>query len=279
MVTSEQIACLYKAEDIDSFVGAWCLWMTYPNAGFHTQFDHSSLSHIGGKRVYVMGSVLSLAQVCEVARYAESVTVFEFEDSFQREVAAHGGQIPDNLTVVFDTERSVAGLAWDFFSHHQERSPVINYIEDQRLWRYSYPETRAVMAALGSQHQSFEVWRQIIMEADISLLVEEGKQYLKRLVKDVERTIMMTRRRINLGGYDVPAVNSNPTLALDAGIQIAKGEPFGVSYWDTPQGRVFELVSVGDGVDVGEFASSYGGTGTRRVAQFAVPRGHPLCVA
>jgi len=279
MLNGQNVVCIYQDVNLDSFAAAWCVWKRYPNAQFITQVDKSLPSYIEGRRVYVLGATFSVLSLIELAGYADSITVIDCKDSFEREFRNNRHQLPNNLSVVFDTERSIAGLAWDFFSFNQARSPIINYIEDRALWHFQYPETRPVTTALMAYPLDFETWDALLLQTDVGELVKEGEVLLRRLIRDVEQVIRTTRRRINIAGYDVPAVNIAPTMAVEAGVQLAKGEPFAVGYWDTPNGRVFDLVSVGDGIDVSELVMPFGGYGSRHEAAFVVPRDHPLCAA
>lgn len=279
MLNGQDVVCIYQDVNLDSFAAAWCVWKRYPNAQFITQVDSSLPRQIEGRRVYILGATFSVTSLIDLATHAGSITVVDCKDSFEREFRTNRHQLPNNLFVVFDKERSIAGLAWDFFSFNQTRSPVVNYIEDRTLWRFQYPETRPVTTALMAYPLSFEAWDALILQTDVGALVQEGEVLLRRLIRDVEQVIRTTRRRITLAGYDVPAVNVSPALASEAGVQLAKGEPFAVGYWDTPNGRVFDLVSVGDGVDVSELVAVYGGYGSRHEAAFVVPRDHPLCAA
>lgn len=278
-MNGEDVVCIYQDINLDSFAAAWCVWKRYPNAQFVTQVNESLPSVIQDRRVYLLGATMNVPALIGLATYASSITVIDCKDSFEREFRNNRQQLPNNLFVVFDRERSIAGLAWDFFSFNQARSTIINYIEDRYLWKFQYPETRPVTTALMAYPLNFEVWEGLMFHTDVGDLVAEGDVLLRRLIRDVEHVIRTTRRRMVIGGYDVPVVNVTPTMAVEAGVQLAKGEPFAVGYWDTPQGRVFDLVSVGDGLDVSEVVMPFGGYGSRHEAAFVVPKDHPLCAA
>jgi nanoRNase/pAp phosphatase (c-di-AMP/oligoRNAs hydrolase) len=47
---------------------------------------------------------------------------------------------------------------------------------------------------------------------------------------------------------------------------------FAACYWDTPEGRVFSLRSIGD-FDVSEIAKQYGGGGHKNASGFRLPHG------
>jgi uncharacterized protein len=83
----------------------------------------------------------------------------------------------------------------------------------------------------------------------------------------------VSKRRMNIGGHNVPVANLPYTLSSDAGHLMGKGEPFAACYMDDPTGRTFSLRSAPDGIDVSEIAKNYGGGGHKHAAGFKVPIG------
>ena len=53
-----------------------------------------------------------------------------------------------NIHVVFDKERSGAGITWDVLFDGEPRPPLIDRIEDRDIWRWKYGNSRLVHAAL-----------------------------------------------------------------------------------------------------------------------------------
>lgn len=274
--TGEDVVCIYQDASLDGFAGAWCLWRTYPNATFVPATNAGPHLDVAGKHVYVIDLWYPMNVLAGIAQSAESVRIIDHHPAFHQELANYQGPFPANLHIIFDTESSGGGMTWDFFNFHQPRPAIINYIEDRALWRFRYPETRAITATLQSYPQNFGLWDHLIFEADLSQLLQEGEVLLRKQQRDIDQAISTTRRRVLVEGYEVPVVNLHPGIASDACSQLARGEAFAVGYWDTPQGRKFSLHSTDRGVDVSQLARHYGGTGTHNVADFLVPHGHPL---
>jgi oligoribonuclease NrnB/cAMP/cGMP phosphodiesterase (DHH superfamily) len=179
------------------------------------------------------------------------------------------------IACCFDMERSGAMLAWDHFFPDQEPPALLLHIEDRDLWLFKLEGTREIQANLFSYPYDFEVWDKL-MEADVLSLVSDGAAIERKHHKDVAELVGVTKRRMKIGGYDVPAASLPYTLTSDAGHLMAKGEPFAACYWDTPTGRVFSLRSTEQGLDVSEIAASYGGGGHRNASGFRVPFEHEL---
>lgn len=179
------------------------------------------------------------------------------------------------MHALFDMNRSGAGIAWDYFNAAKPRPALINHIEDRDLWRFKLPNTREIQAAVFSYPYIFEVWDQL-MDGNVSDLVAEGRAIERKHHKDIAELVGVTKRRMTIGGFDVPVANLPYTLTSDAGNLMAEGEPFAACYWDTPEGRVFSLRSRPEGADVSEIAKGYGGGGHKNASGFRVPFDHAL---
>lgn len=57
----------------------------------------------------------------------------------------------------FDTERSGAGITWDYFNA-SKRPPLVDYVEDRDLWRYALPHSKAVTAYIASRPRTLDAW-------------------------------------------------------------------------------------------------------------------------
>jgi len=179
------------------------------------------------------------------------------------------------VAVCFDMHRSGAMLAWDHFHPGQQPPRLLQHIQDRDLWLFKLDGTREIQANLFSYPYDFEVWDKL-MAADVDSLRSDGAAIERKHHKDIAELVAVTKRRMIIGGYDVPAANLPYTLTSDAGHLMTQGEPFAACYWDTPEGRSFSLRSTNEGVDVSEIAMQYGGGGHRNASGFRVPFGHEL---
>lgn len=179
------------------------------------------------------------------------------------------------IACCFDMNRSGAMLAWDHFFPDQEPPKLLRHIQDRDLWLFKLDGTREIQANLFSYPYDFEVWDKL-MAADVETLRSDGAAIERKHHKDIAELVAVTKRRLVIGGHDVPAASLPYTLTSDAGHLMAQGEPFAACYWDTPDGRVFSLRSTDEGLDVSEIAKQYGGGGHRNASGFRVPFGHEL---
>ncbi len=167
------------------------------------------------------------------------------------------------IACCFDMNRSGAMLAWDHYFPDQEPPQLLRHIEDRDLWLFKLDGTREIQADQ-------------LMAADVQTLRSDGAAIERKHHKDVAELVAVTKRRLVIGGHDVPAASLPYTLTSDAGHLMAQGEVFAACYWDTPDGRSFSLRSTDEGLDVSEIAKLYGGGGHRNASGFRVPFGHEL---
>ena len=106
------------------------------------------------------------------------------------------------------------------------------------------------------------------MRTDVAVLQKEGVPLLRSRQKEVDQLVRLTRRRMKIGGFEVPVANIPPTMVSDAGELLAQGAPFAACYWDSSRARVFSLRSTKDGLDVSAIAERYGGGGHVHAAGF-----------
>lgn len=177
------------------------------------------------------------------------------------------------LSVLFDMERSGAGLTWDFFSNGQPRLQIINHVEDRDLWKFAIPYTREVYACLANHPctttvEGFRQW--MAFNYDLESARAEGEIILRAYSNYLDK-LKEGAYRVTLCSYDVPFVNAPYMFASDLGSMLSKDEPFAVVYSDSDGVRWFSLRSQPNGVDVSSIAKQFGGGGHARAAGFKTP--------
>lgn len=175
--------------------------------------------------------------------------------------------VHSSIYMLFDMERSGAGLAWDMLVGGL-RPKLIDYVEDRDLWRFALLNSREVHAACGSYPLDL-ITRSDLMTRGIDLLASEGRAILRyhdKLVWSAAKHALTER----IGGIDVPSI-ACPTIEIisDLGHMLAQGRPFAATWVERPDGkRQYSLRSTEGGVDVSEIAKLYGGGGHKNAAGF-----------
>jgi oligoribonuclease NrnB/cAMP/cGMP phosphodiesterase (DHH superfamily) len=288
--------CIYHSPCVDGFGAAWVVRDFYGagNVDFHPGVYSQPPPDVTGRDVLIVDFSYKRPVLDQMAQSASSILILDHHKTAAEDLAPFrieecgAGRFTyadtasmwrdfeelgrPMIAALFDMDRSGAGLTWDYFRPSVGRPLLIEHIEDRDLWKFNLPGTREIQAALFSFPYDFEVWDNLFA-ADVSLMAKEGEAIERKHFKDVEELIKGTRRRMIIGGHDVPVANLPYTMSSDAGHIMAKGEPFAACYLDTPEGRTFSLRSSNDGTDVSEIAKKYGGGGHRNAAGFKMPIG------
>lgn len=262
--------CIYHDNCADGFGAAWAVHYALGNrVEFHAATYGTEPPDVTGRTVYIVDFSYSRAVLLAMAAEAKCILVLDHHKTASEALV----DLPTNVRTVFDMERSGARITWDHFFPGIEPPVLLQHIEDRDLWRFRLPLTRDVQAALFSYPYDFATWTSL-MQSDVDALAHDGAAIERKHHKDVAELVAVTRRRMTIGGRDVPVANLPYTMSSDACCLMAKGEPFAACYWDTKEHRVFSLRSTEDGADVSEIAKQYGGGGHRNAAGFRIPRQH-----
>lgn len=283
--------CVFHANCVDGFGAAWAVRKAIPEAEFYAATHQEPPPDVAGKRVVMVDFAYKRPVLLDMASTAESILILDHHKSAAEDLelfavdlcgaarlvhADTEGMFQDlkelakpPVIALFDMERSGAMMAWQYFFPGVSAPRLIEHIQDRDLWRFSLPGTREIQANLFSYPYDFEVWDKL-MAMDVGRLWTGGKAIERKHHKDIAELVTVCKRRMSIGGFDVPAANLPYTYSSDAGHLMAQGEPFSACWWITQAGVVFSLRSATDGVDVSEIAKGYGGGGHRNAAGFTI---------
>ena len=275
---------IYHGNCADGFSAAWCFWKKYgEQADYIAGVYQQDPPDVSGRDVYLVDFSYKRAVVENMLQTANSVTLIDHHKTAIEDLRPLFRQDswtgePPCLNWYVDLERSGATLAWDYLFPGDERPLLLGHIEDRDLWRFKLPGTREIQAFVFSHDYTFEMWDRLMSSDQIELLkmTAAGAAIERKHHKDISELVKVCKRRMVIGGYDVPVASLPYTMSSDAGHLMAQGEAFAACYWDTEDGRVFSLRSTDTGSDVSEVAKGYGGGGHVRASGFKVPRTHEL---
>lgn len=278
---------IYHGNCADGFSAAWCFWRKYGSAADYVAGVYQQAPpDVAGRDVYLVDFSYKRDVVKRMLGDAMCVTLIDHHKTaiddlrpLKEEWATtcgHGGG--DNFRWFCDLERSGATLAWDYLFPKETRPLLLGHIEDRDLWRFKLRGTREIQAEVFSHEYSFATWDRLMAagQAELLQMTVAGAAIERKHHKDVAELVNVCKRRMIIGGVDVPVASLPYTMVSDAAHLMAQGEPFAACYWDTPSGRVFGLRSSDTGIDVSEVAKGYGGGGDMRAAGFTVSRDHTL---
>lgn len=256
----------------DGFAAAWCVHHLTPvgwrrddtamDIDFHPGVYGDPPPDVTGRDVLLVDFSYPRTVLERMHAEARSLVVLDHHKTAQADL--------EGLDYcVFDMNRSGAQIAWDYLGGGDDRPPIIDYVADRDLWRWAMYGSRQINAAIWSWPLTFEAWDGL-MEIAPATLERDGAAIL-RYQQTVAAEIAAQAKRVQLAGYDVPAVNAE-CLRAEVGEILRQAEPFAVVYWDRGDGRrQYMLVSADDGVDVSAIAKGQGGGGHAHAAGFEAP--------
>jgi len=288
--------CIFHGKCPDGFTAAWAVHKAFGDSVDYVAGIHQdSPPDVTGRDVIIVDFSYKRAVLQEIAAKAATVLILDHHKTAQEDLAGIPPPLdgrynpsaildwqrdcgsPNALHALFDMDRSGAQIAWDYFHPGRLRPNLVNYVGDSDLWHFKLPLSRAINAVVSSYAYTFENWDHLerITSDDMGLqnVARLGGAIERKHLKDVAELVEATKRRMTIGGHDVPVANVPYTLASDAGHLMAHREPFAACYWDTRDGRVFSLRSTDNGLDVSAIAKQYGGGGHLRASGFRMPIG------
>lgn len=291
--------CIYHGGCDDGFGAAWVVRKRYGNTVHFVPGNYSGSiqwPELAGKHVLFVDFSLKRDQMIQLANGGNtgavpaSIVVLDHHKTAEAElkqwdigpvqefsgdrIAAHIAQamMEQSFPIVahFDMGHSGARMAWDFCFSGIPAPALIEHVEDRDLWRFKYPVTREVSAALRTYPHDFQTWDNLDI-SDISGLINEGATILRGHRKNIS-DFLRNRYWTEIGGISVPVVNVPYHYASDCADELLKAEPsapFCASWFRRGDGRIqYSLRSRDDRMDVSEIAKKYGGGGHRNAAGF-----------
>ena len=259
--------CIYHGNCADGFGAAWVVRRALgeDKVEFHAGVYGAPPPDVTGRDVVLVDFSYKRPVLEAMAAVASSVTVLDHHKTAQDDLTDIAG-----VEVVFDMNRSGAMIAWDYFFPNVPAPTLLHHIQDRDLWRFAMSGTREIQSAVFSYPYDFEVWDELMDTLPV-LLAQEGACIERKHHKDVAELVADTKRRLTIGGFDVPAANLPYIYASDAGHMMCAGEPFAATYYQKADGSYsFSLRSTDSGVDVSAVAKQYGGGGHRNASGFRV---------
>lgn len=182
---------------------------------------------------------------------------------------------------VFDTNRSGASIAWEYFHPGVPMPNLLRYVEDDDLFRFALPDTKAVLAYLAVQPHTFELWDAIAVDLDnpdhSPKFMEKLHTYREYFDLLVEYTASRAKP-VLFEGYEVYLVTVNPLKPFVSAVGSVlhhKHPPFSLMAHAFPGGMRISMRG-NDSVDLTKIAQKYGGNGHPNSAAFSLDWGSPL---
>lgn len=261
--------CIYHKGCRDGFGAALAVKLFFDSIGKACKFlpaNHGDDSpDVTGMNVVIVDFSYKREVLLDMYTEAESIVVLDHHKTAMADLAGLS-------FCTFDMKRSGAMMAWEYFHPNKKVPHLIKYIQDRDLWTWELPYSKEFSAGLQLLPLDFKVWENLLDDNESHGLLVTGKTILQYQKQLIETAVNRERvRMVHIAGFTVPILNTT-TLVSEICGKLAQDYPFAVTYFDTPDDRVYSLRSTGTGsVDVSKIAKGYGGGGHAQASGFSIP--------
>lgn len=300
---------IYHADCLDGFAAAYAAWLHLGEQACYRPMHHGetlSEKEIAGHTLYILDFSFPPEVLLRLSQHAQAIIQIDHHLSAWKECAQHFAltESPCDFThpkhairLIFDLDYSGSHLAWRHFQGAQKLPLALQHIEENDLWRFTHPNTRAFCRALRLKAFDFQCWHRIILasqhqEAAYREAITQG-QTLDRFLEGEVLRLAQSAQVAYLRGEPIDAlqalrhdqatlndgtqhwlvsqglaVNAPPLFASELGHQLAlRSGSWGMT-WHYNGGEIkVSLRSCGH-CDVAEIARRYGGGGHKNAAGF-----------
>ncbi len=266
----------YHGSCPDGFGGAYAAWKKFGDTATYVPLHRGEeeLPELAGADAYFIDFTYDKEEMDRIAAQVERLTVLDHHEGVRAVVESYPNHI-------FDNDRSGATIAWDFFHPGVPAPKLLSFIEDDDLFRFSYPDTRSVLAYLGVNPFTFEFWDEVASKLDDPAESEKLISTMRAYGEYFEKLAQLAADKANpvlFEGQEVMFATAHPYKPMKSlvGNMLAKAHPpFALVVAAHPKG--FGVSIRGDGsVNVAEIAQKYGGNGHKSSAGFLIPAEGPL---
>lgn len=311
------ITVIYHADCLDGFGAAYAAACQLGPSSHFRPMHHGQpweMAEIAGHRVFILDFSFPRETLESMAAIAASVTQIDHHGTARKpwsdlltcdenglESYQHD-KLP--LKLIFDLNKSGARLGWEYFHQGKPLPLALQHIEDQDLWRFALPGTRAFCHALRLQPFDLAHWSALLAEIETTESVRYGEMLLAgRAIehffnKEIDllansRLVMPARLRgepvdaLQAVRHGQPVINSeNQSWHALSGVAINANGLFASELGNRLAEKtggfalIWQLAGDGDAkvslrskgsLDVARIASRYNGGGHPNAAGFRLP--------
>ncbi len=266
----------YHGNCPDGFGGAYAAWKKFGDGAEYVPLSRGEtpLPDVAGRDLIFVDFVYDKARMDAIAGEAKSLIALDHHAGVKEVTESFPGS-------VFDNERSGASIAWAYFHPGEPLPRLLAHVEDDDLFRFALPDTRAVVSYLAVKPYTFESWDEARVALDDpakrdSFLAKlhayaEYFELLAQLAVDHAKLVSFEDHEV----YFATAHPFKPMKSLVGNLLAAKKGPFALVVAAHPEG--YGVSIRGDGsIDVSAIARKYGGNGHKSSSGFLVPNNAPM---
>lgn len=275
---------IYHGNCYDGVTAAWIAYKALDAAfeGGESNVEYLPLNYsdsppnVKGKDVYILDFSFKREIMRRLAYDANVLVCLDHHKTAQEALEGLAKEIlietGKPIEIIFDMNRSGAGITWDYFFPDSPRRDLVNYIEDRDLWKFQLECSRIYNAWIQSFDIDLNTWINTVgpMFMTSVEILESGRSILRVQDKYVKQ-ICFNAKLKKIGEYVAPYVQTAILMSevCDYLIKNYPGNyPFAFYSFERKDGKFqYGLRSRSD-FDVSIIAKSFGGGGHKNAAGF-----------
>lgn len=265
---------LYHGGCPDGFAAAVAAWDRFEGRGEYVAMAHKSGGvpppDATGRNVFVLDYAFDPEPMAELAAQAKSLVLLDHHRRMAEKLANF--ECPCGI-LHFDTTKSGARLAWEFFQPDRPVPLLVRAVEDRDLWAWKTPDlTGAFTAKLDTEPFDFARWSAIAkMEGpELDAYIAEGAP-MDRKFLDLAYKMLDEARPLEINGVTGLMVNAPNVFHSNVGGALAdRSGTFG-AVWCFQDGLVKVGLRSRSEFSLIPIAESQNGGGHDQAAAFTLP--------
>ncbi|MGE5541341.1 MAG: hypothetical protein ACM3TU_03635 [Bacillota bacterium] len=271
----ERTIVLYHGGCPDGFGGAYAAWKKLGDSVEYLPLSRAKeppVEHCRGANLYFVDFCYPQDIMDRFVEAAASLTMLDHHEGMEDVIK----NMPE---YVYDTVRSGSGIAWEYFHPGTPLPKLLEHVQDDDLFTYTLPDTKAVITYLEVQPQDFATWDAIAQKLDspeeLASILSRAKAY-REYFELLANMSADHAKLVSFEGYEIYFASTHSTMKSLVGNLLAKKHgPFALVASAHPDG--YGMSIRGDGsIDVAKIAQKYGGNGHPNAAGFLIPRDGPF---
>jgi len=231
------------------------------------QYGDTLKAPIKNREIIMVDFSLPRHDLIQVATEAASVLILDHHES----AAEHLVDLPHNVSFVYQTYLSGAGITWQHCYQDARMPMIVRYVQDRDLWKFEYHSSKAVNEALAANYPTIEHWIEdwFALQDDAfvdSVLAPQGEAILMTIEQQVSR-IQQNVVHGDIDGTPVVVCNS-PILQSELGNSLANKHQKPAIIWHLKNKEecVLSIRSLDNLSPARSLAEHFGGGGHRNAA-------------
>lgn len=249
-MSSTKPLVIYHSPCLDGFASCYAAWRKLGDEAeyYPIQYGYKELPSFYHRDVYILDFSLRNTEeephMKDLFHVADRVVWLDhhkgaFEmwcDPIHYQRGIYQSNFEENQ-ILLNNNKSGAMLSWEYFHPNTPIPDIIKYVQDRDLWKFQYPETKDIIAGLGSYEFNFGVWDHFVHNDQVSTLKYEGIAINRERAK-VLNSIVKSKYRVVIKGLNGWVVNCPGIYSSEVGELANTDKTFVICWYENDEAKI-----------------------------------------